>query len=120
MVEAVIAITIIGILAVAVSSGDAQELRFVAESFAETKADRLASGRIERLRSDGALLEPGESEFDLPAEFIRGLSGARGHQDVREIEPGLCEIVVAISWLPVGASRRRVVELTTWLELGVR
>ncbi len=120
MIEAVIAIAVVGILAVVVSSGDAQELRFVGDSFAETKADRLASGRIEQLRSDDAVLVPDESDFDLPAEFTRGLPGARGHQYVREIESGLCEVVIAISWLPVGASRRRVVELTTWLERGGR
>ena len=120
MVETMTAIAVIGILAAAVLSSDGQELRFVGASFAETKADRLASGRIEHLRSEAVVLAPGESEFALPAAHIRGLPAARGHQRVRRIEPGLFEVVVSISWRPTGSSRRRAVELTSWLEGRVR
>ena len=116
MVETMIAIVVVGVLATVVLSGDAPELRFVGESFAETKADRLASGRIERLRAANAALVAGESDFDLPAEHVRGLVAARGRQRVREIEPGLFEVVVAISWRPLGAERRREVELISWME----
>jgi prepilin-type N-terminal cleavage/methylation domain-containing protein len=116
MMETMITIVIVGILAVVGFSGGQQELRFVGQSFAETKVGHLVSGRIERLRAADTAPVPGAIDFALPAEQVRGLLDPRGRQRVKELEVGLFEVIVEISWRPVGASRRRVFELTSWLE----
>lgn len=112
LVEVAIAIVIVAIIGSVAFTGDARQLQHVAESFAETKASRLASGRIERLRAEPRALEVGTSEFRADG----ALPGGVGFQHIRRIEAGLFEVEVEVRWLPAGATKRRRFTLTTWME----
>ena len=50
LIEAVIAIVVFAIIAAVAFTGDVTQLRQVSTSFAELKAGRLASSRLEQLR----------------------------------------------------------------------
>ena len=116
MVEVMTAIVILAIVMSVAFTGDRGQLQHVASAFRETKASRLAAGRLEVLRDPTRVLATGDSEFVLADDVTRGLGRAIGTQSVRRLEPGLFEAVVTVSWLPPGAGRRRRVQLTTWIE----
>ena len=116
MVETMIAMVILAVVMSVAFTGDRGQLQHVASAFRETKASRLAAGRLEALRDPARVLAIGDSEFVLANDVTLGLGSAIGTQSVRRLEPGLFEVVVTVSWLPPGASRRRRVELATWIE----
>jgi hypothetical protein len=91
-------------------------LRHVAQSFAETKASRLASSRLEILRADPRAPEMGVTGFRFEPDTTDGLHDIEGAQTVRRLETGLFEVEVEVSWLPPGASKRRRCRLVTWVD----
>jgi hypothetical protein len=116
MIEAIIAMALLGLISAVAFTGDSGQLRHVAQSIAETKARHLAAARLATLEATPEGIEVGDREIVLAPEQVRGLPAAQGRELARMVEPGLIEIEVTVSWLPPGARQRREVRLTTWLE----
>ncbi len=114
-VEVLVALAILTIISSVAFTADHGQLRQVEDSLAETRASRLAAGRLETLRVAPAQLQSGEQTFELSVEQIRGLAEARGVQRISARPDGLWELQVEVSWLPRGAATRREVELITWV-----
>lgn len=115
--EVVVAVALLGVLVATLSTGDLQELRYVASSFADTKADRIAAARLETLRDAPGELAPDVSSFDLSTGEAHGLPRARGEQEIRAFGTGLVEVIVRIEWHPPGSVRPRVRTLRTIMEV---
>ena len=116
VVEIVIAILVFSIVIAAAYTGNAGQLRQVGSAFAETKALRIASSRLEALRDVATPLALGDSVVAVPKGSSGFLPSVRAIQTVRRLEAELTEVEVIVSWLPRGAKTRRRIYLTTWLD----
>jgi hypothetical protein len=86
MIEVCVALAVLGLVAAGVFVGEEAQLRQVGRSFEELELSRAAAARLERMER----FEPGERDF--PVE----VRGAEGREIVRELEPGLLEVTVAV------------------------
>lgn len=103
LIEAVIALAVISVLAGAALTGLGAHLGTVRASFDELALTRLASGRLDEIRAADAAPVPGEREVTAPRP------GVTMRETVREREPGLFEVTVAVA----AAEGGRRVSLTT-------
>ena len=85
-----IAMAVLTIVAGAALSGGNAHVRTIQRSFDEHRIAEAATARLEALAADGATLEPGEREFEVPT----GLSGT---ESVAEVRPGLYEVRVRVT-----------------------
>ncbi len=116
LLEAIIAWFVFVVLMGWAFTSGSNQLRHVAASFDQTQATQLASGRLEGLRPEGVSIEIGVSEFEIPVVATEGLADVRGEQHVRQLEPGLIEVQVTVSWRAQELTQRREVVLTTLIE----
>lgn len=86
VLEVITALAVITLVATAVFVGEHGQLRQVSHSFGELELSRAASSRLERMDAP----EPGERDFEVEVQ------GARGHEAVRLLEPGLYEVSVEV------------------------
>lgn len=103
LIEAVIALAVISVLAGAALTGLGAHLGTVRASFDDLALTRLASGRLDEIRAADAGPVPGEREVPAPRP------GVTMRETVREREPGLFEVTVAVA---AGGNAPRV-SLTT-------
>jgi hypothetical protein len=115
--EVAVAVVLVSVIATLAFTGDSLALRHAASAFAETKAARLAAGRLEQLRADPAGLRAGVTSIRFPVADTHGLPECTAVQTVRLVEPGLFEVRVEVRWRPAGAREPRHGALTTWLEV---
>lgn len=116
LLEVVIAGIVFLVLMSWAFTGGSSQLRHVGESFDQTRATRLASGRLEALRSVEVPIETGVTAFEIPADMAGTLVDLHTEQHVRRLEPGLFEVRVRVSWRPHELGRGRQVVLTTLIE----
>lgn len=116
LVEVGVAVVLVTIIAAVAFGGDTRQLQHIAQSFAETKASRLASSRMETLRADSQAPGLGATEFAFDQRATDGLRDIVGSQSVKRIASGLFEIEVEVSWLATGTAQRRRVRLVTWMD----
>jgi Tfp pilus assembly protein PilV len=116
MLEVTIAVIVFAMLMSWAFAGNSGELRYAAAAFEQTRAERLAAGRLEALRPDSERLADGATTFAIPASAGAGLADAEGEQVVRELEPGLFEVAVTVSWGGRQSGRRSQARLTTLIE----
>jgi len=86
MMDVVVGLAVLSLVATAMVVGEQGQLRQVGHSFDELELSRAAASRLERMEAS----EPGEREFAVDVE------GAVGHEVVRIVEPGLCEVTVTV------------------------
>jgi type II secretory pathway pseudopilin PulG len=108
LVEALVAIMILGVGIVGISEGITTALRSTKDAERETIASLLAAGRIELLRADGFITD-GEEEGDFEDEFP--LYRWRQRTTPAGIS-GLHEVLVTIE---LAATGQKVFELRTML-----
>jgi prepilin-type N-terminal cleavage/methylation domain-containing protein len=90
MAETMIAAAILSILGSVLFLGQDRERDALGASFARLRAETTAANELEMLRADPHLLLAGSGDFAaLPA-------GLRGTRTVREIAPGLFEVVIEV------------------------
>jgi Tfp pilus assembly protein PilV len=116
LLEVTIALIAFAVLLSWALAGNSGELRHAAASFEQTRAERLAAGRLEALRPDSEPLPVGLTAFALPASARSDLADPEGEQVVREIEPGLFEVSVTVRWGPRQSGRRSQARLVTLIE----
>lgn len=108
LIEVACAFAVLSVLATTVFLGEGSSFRATAESFCEMSAGQIAAGRIEEVTAADAPPVPGEQRFAVDEEVLAQLPNARAMQDVRELEPGLFEIAVEVSWTSPGGRQQRV------------
>lgn len=116
LLEVTIALIVFAVLMSWAFAGNAGELRQAAASFEQTKAERTAAARLEALRPDSEPLRVGVTSFAVPDSSRAGLADPAGEQVVRELEPGLFEVAVTVSWGAPQSGRRSQARLVTLIE----
>lgn len=112
VVELACAFAVVSVLAVALVHTGHGKTQSVASAFRETLALRICQGELERVRSQPRELVVGDHRVELPADASR-LPNGRGVRTVREIEPGLFEVEVEVTWQAAGAGSPMTVNLVT-------
>lgn len=108
LAEVLFATAIAGTFIGAVAIAGGAHLAFIAASFDETVARRAAAARLEEAIARPERLAPGARGFAVDA-----LPGARGEEEVREVEPGLLAVLVRVSWKTAGIEGERALDLAT-------
>ncbi|MCA8954740.1 MAG: hypothetical protein KDC87_01625 [Planctomycetes bacterium] len=115
LIEVVLAMLAFVVLASVAFQGSRVQLAAIEQGMAETRATGLVAARLAELRVAPARLAVGTQAFSLAANRCAGLQDVTGEQSVREVEPGVLEVVVVVTWRPRGAERTRSTELRTWM-----
>ena len=116
LMEVTIAVIVLATVMSWAFTGSSTELRHVGQSFERCKAERLAASRLEALRPADQVLVPGVQPFALPATATAELLELAGEQVVSEVEPGLFEVAVTVSWTSRQPQQRCQARLVTWIE----
>ncbi|MHC5071570.1 MAG: type IV pilus modification PilV family protein [Planctomycetota bacterium] len=113
MMELVCAFAVLSILVSVGFLGAANKLDHVRRSYQETQALQAASGWLEQLQVEHLPLRTGVSGFLLPQSAQKALADAEGVQSVRQLEPGLYEVVATVKWSPVSGRAPVTISLKT-------
>ena len=112
LIEVACAFAVLSVLATTAFLGQGSHLRATSEAFREMSAGQIAAGRIEAVAAADAPPALGQREFAMDEEVSAQLPEAHAVEEVRELKPGLYEIVVEVSWASPGG-RRQQVQLTS-------
>ena len=108
VLEATIALTVVGLVATAfVSTGPAQ-IRASSTAFRAAAARRLASSVLEE--TPRHRLTEGATDVDITCD---ALPEARAERHVRALEPGLYEVEAVVTWYEPGDATPRTERLVT-------
>lgn len=112
ILECVVCLSILVVLLGAVTSSRDREMRWVADTYRETAAERAASSRLEEIAEAGTAPRAGTRAFVLDDDSARILGDARCEEEVREAGPGLVAVEVRVRWRSVDGSERTAVLAT--------
>ncbi|MFQ5504550.1 MAG: hypothetical protein ACE5F1_07095 [Planctomycetota bacterium] len=111
LVEIACALAILGAVGSGLYAGEAGRTQALAMAYRQAVAERLAASRLEALLAGS--LDPGVMAFGIDPRAAACLPGARAHQYVQLLEPGLYRVQVTVDWLLPGSKRRNKITLTT-------
>ncbi|MHC4820361.1 MAG: hypothetical protein ACYTDX_01410 [Planctomycetota bacterium] len=108
LVQTLIGLTIISSVLAMALVVRSRDFHFIADTFDEVVAREVAAARLEEMD----VRSPGRYEFTPQSEDGYEFPTVRGVEVVRDVEHGLREVIVSISWEGAGGARRSV-EYTT-------
>jgi hypothetical protein len=112
MVDVTFALSIVSMFVGAIVLASERHFAFIAYSLDAAAAERAAAARLEALAAGAAPISAGRRDVPLPVS-PGALPGGRCEEEVREVEPGLFQVEVAVSWPGRGAEGERRIRLAT-------